>query len=491
MPISMWPNGSLLLRARITVPTIFVSLVGVQSMNARLFSEATRKMLDLEVAMVLDNSGSMAGSRMTNLISAAKCATNILFYTDVDSSKNCNPLAGAPKNENVRIGIVPFTIMVNIGTQFKDEKWLDWNGESTVARLNFDNDDNEDTPFLGPVDRKDLFAQTRTTWQGCVEARISPYDTNDEAPVAPDRAEKLFVPLFTPDGFNGANNTYIDDTEGGTCQRKICTVRTNNGVKYYTVKIGSTTYAETSVSCIPPDPSVISGNNNNGVYNLLSRHELQERLCKYNGETSKNSETNFACPSVPLLPLTNNPTTVTNKINAMVASGSTNIQQGTIWGLHALTDTAPLTEALPRDDAVVKKVLIVMTDGENDPPFLDNDKFNWGTYYSWGFPNDGRLIETPRDWNHNGRLYDDTPIMTSETPIRALMDAKTIAACASAKALNIEVFTIGLSSNNSVKQMLRTCAGDAAHYFFPNSPSELNDTFRNIANQLAQLRLAQ
>jgi Flp pilus assembly pilin Flp len=484
-------KGSLLLRARIVVPTIFVSLVGVQEMPAQLLSEATRKMLDLEVAMVLDNSGSMKGSRMSNLITAAKCATNILFYGEVGQTTACTPVDLTAKNQHVKIGIVPFTIMVNIGTQFKDENWLDWSGESTVSRLNFDDDEDEDTLFLGPVDRKYLFAQTSTSWRGCVEARISPYDTNDEAPEGIDRVEKLFVPLFTPDGLDNTSNSYIDDERGGTCVLRTCSVTTNKGVKSYTIRNGSTVSAPSPVSCIPPDPSKISGDANNGTYNLLSRHELQERMCKYNGSTTNNSTTNYGCPTVSLLPLTNNPTTVLNKIGNMVAAGSTNIQQGTIWGLHALTNTAPLTEALPRNDAAVKKVLIVMTDGENDPPFIDDETFNWGNYYSWGFPNDGRLVEEPKDLNGNGRLYDDTPAMTTETPIRAAMDAKTIAACASAKAMNIEVFTIGLASNDSVKQMLINCSSGSGYSFFPTTPTELNNTFRLIAGQLAQLRIAQ
>ena len=56
------PNGSLFFEAKIAVPTIFVQLVGVPQMTARIHSEATRKKLSIEVAMVLDNSGSMATS---------------------------------------------------------------------------------------------------------------------------------------------------------------------------------------------------------------------------------------------------------------------------------------------------------------------------------------------------------------------------------------------------------------------------------------------
>ena len=197
-PVIDVTKGSLYLSANIKVPTFFVALVGVKEINAKIVAEATRRKSQLEVVMVLDNSGSMAGSRMTNLKSAATCATNILFYGDV--TEKCVPLGGAKKAENVSIGIVPFTVMVNIGTQYKDEPWLDWTGKSEVGRTNFDNDDNEVTHFGGPVDRKLLFANTGTSWAGCVEARKAPYDTTDDEP-STERGEEdtLFVPMFVPD----------------------------------------------------------------------------------------------------------------------------------------------------------------------------------------------------------------------------------------------------------------------------------------------------
>src|SRR5690606_37355257 len=102
-------QGTLRLNASIVVPTAFVSLIGYESVTARLVSEATRKQLNLEVVMVLDNSNSMSSqSRMTNLISAAKCAMNILF------NSNCNSTDSATSNDKVWIGVVPFTMQVKV-----------------------------------------------------------------------------------------------------------------------------------------------------------------------------------------------------------------------------------------------------------------------------------------------------------------------------------------------------------------------------------------
>ncbi|HTN63780.1 MAG TPA: hypothetical protein VL147_19870, partial [Devosia sp.] len=402
------------------------------------------------------------------------------------SDDSCVPVSTTKTVEDVSIGIVPFTVMVNIGTQFKDATWLDWAGKSSVARINFDTQAN----------RKDLFDTTGTTWAGCVEARKSPYDTTDEEPsTIPGKEDTLFVPMFVPDGVSpylikdrwgnvvndaGSRGNYMDDIppdSAKTCPIMTCRVDTKNGSSSYTLTIGTkVTYPK--ASCVPAsDPVWISSTNSGktNTYSLLSRKELQSRVCKYTGVSVSNSKTNAGCPSVPVLPMTEAPKLVLDKISDMVANGSTNIQQGAIWGVHALTHGEPLTQGRVRNDTDVRKALIIMTDGENDPPFYDSD-FNGGDYFSWGFPYDGRLADTRDE-------------VSTETKIRAIQDAKTIAACATAKALGMEVFTIGLSSPAGVKTMLTTCSSGANYAFFPNSPDQLIPTFRNIANQLAPLSI--
>ncbi|MCS6758034.1 MAG: hypothetical protein MO852_02205 [Candidatus Devosia euplotis] len=88
-----------------TVPTVFVSLIGVDTLSARIKSQATRKKLALEVAFVLDNSGPMfytgAGAngtrqRMQFLKDAATCATNILFYDAVETTSVKSRHPGVP-----------------------------------------------------------------------------------------------------------------------------------------------------------------------------------------------------------------------------------------------------------------------------------------------------------------------------------------------------------------------------------------------------------
>ncbi len=509
-------SGTLFLQAHIKVPTAFVQLVGVPSLEARIVSEATRQMLELEVAMVLDNSGSMGQSRrMEYLKEAATCATNILFYDKVNDA--CAPLDTRNPAPNVAISIVPFTIMVNVGPQFSNAAWLDWSGQSPLAKLNFDSDDDDSNVFTGLVDRKKLFEQTKVPWRGCVEARQAPNDTTD---VAPNSAQTKFLPMFSPDTNRFGGNDYISDLgnlsiTSGRCEINQCirTVRQTDcrslfGYAYcngtttttYSRQVGNTTTAPSS-SCIGTNWTQAEETQSaitNGVmttvstFSPLSRRELQERLCKYNGTTvtdSRGSGPNALCPEVAVLPLSHSPAAVLNRIAGMRADGSTNIQQGAMWGVHALSPSEPLTEGLLNTNAAVSKNLIIMTDGSNDPDWLAYDRSDNGTnaYITWGFRKDGRLADTDGIPNNENEYA----AFNTEAKMISAMDAKTLATCATAKAADMKVFTIGLSSPNAqATNVLTNCSSGEGYAYFPQTPAELKDVFRRIAAQLAQLRLA-
>jgi len=237
-PVVDVTNGTLTLEAELTVKTIFVSLVGVPELKARVKSQATRKKLALEVAFVLDNSGSMsytgAGAngtrqRMQFLKDAANCATYTLFYDAVETKSNapdsCVNTATAKKVENVRLAVVPFTMFVNVGAGNSSAAWIDKTGASVTSNDNFDTDDDETTlpgspPASAVPNRLTLFGRTGVAWRGCVEARphiktgstSNEYlDTDDTAPVG---SNTLYVPLLSPDIADGlgAANDYLTDS---------------------------------------------------------------------------------------------------------------------------------------------------------------------------------------------------------------------------------------------------------------------------------------
>lgn len=239
-------NGSLLLTAQMTVPTIFVRLLGFNSLTAAILSEATRKKLELEIVMVLDNSGSMKDySRMSSLKEAATCATNILFFDRVNNDTTCTPASGSQQLENVKIGIVPFTTYVNVGASNATKPWIDsvgtlpntlgltvppLTGASPISNDNFFTatpNFKSTNKFTDPVNRLALYDQiTNDKWRGCVEARPhtssgsnpTEFLDTDDTPAGLGNPATKYVPLFAPDmpdtlqASGTALNNYVNDS---------------------------------------------------------------------------------------------------------------------------------------------------------------------------------------------------------------------------------------------------------------------------------------
>ena len=123
------------------IDTAFVKLLGVKQMPIRTTAQVRWGFRTLEVALALDNTGSMA---QKNKITELKAAVKLLLGTLKANSK-------AP--DDTKIAIIPFNTVVNIGTTFKDKPWVAYN--STI---------------------------TATNWGGCVADRDQPNDVKDTTP---------------------------------------------------------------------------------------------------------------------------------------------------------------------------------------------------------------------------------------------------------------------------------------------------------------------
>src|SRR5579871_3678801 len=73
--------GKIDIAATLTVPTAFVQLVGIHSITAHLSSEATQGSKNLEVSVALDNTGSMSGQKISELISATNTLIDLVVQT--------------------------------------------------------------------------------------------------------------------------------------------------------------------------------------------------------------------------------------------------------------------------------------------------------------------------------------------------------------------------------------------------------------------------
>jgi Flp pilus assembly protein TadG len=96
--------GRVQLAATSQVPTNLIGIMGFDTIDFNSVAESVIGSQSLEIVMVLDNSGSMSGSKISDLRTAAKNLTNTMFASQAGS----NILS-------VKMGIVPFAGLVNVG----------------------------------------------------------------------------------------------------------------------------------------------------------------------------------------------------------------------------------------------------------------------------------------------------------------------------------------------------------------------------------------
>jgi Mg-chelatase subunit ChlD len=309
--------------------TAFLPVAGIEEMPLDLESEVVMTSGNFEVALALDNTGSM---EERNKIGALKEAANelvdILYEEDGAESR-------------VKMALVPFTTTVNIrGAAFKPE-WLDPMGAGLGEEHQFDSFDRE-------VNRLDIFAGFSagrrgpdglpTAWKGCVEAREGGLDVEDTEPGA-DPVTR-WTPYLAPDGADGGSgpsyaraNSYLrDEDDRGSALERMRDVE-----KYFPPRV---------------------------------RRSFSDTVGP-----------NISCRN-PIIELTNDRERMRAAINGMETGGNTHIPEGLAWGWRVLSPEEPFNQGAKYDNTKTQKALVLLSDGANTVPT---------TYSSYGFLADGRL----------------------------------------------------------------------------------------------------
>jgi|APMI01.1.fsa_nt_gi Flp pilus assembly protein TadG len=184
-------DGTVTTRVSVTQPWIFAKLTGSTGTSNAVTSQAIRGSGKLEVALVLDTTGSMAGAKIAGLQSAATALTDTLYAVPDAANR-------------IKIGVVPFAQYVNVGTIYKGAKWLTstadvkgptscwdeypnatYSNPYTVNQTCYSDGSPYDCSYTAyatvnygaPVQ---VCGSWTSTWQGCVGSRNYPTDLKDE-----------------------------------------------------------------------------------------------------------------------------------------------------------------------------------------------------------------------------------------------------------------------------------------------------------------------
>jgi Flp pilus assembly protein TadG len=163
------------------VPTTITQLIGHKTIKVAATSQVTWGVAKkVEIALVLDNTGSMSRSGKIDALIAAS-------HQFIDMMKKVARNPG-----DVKVAIVPFDTNVNVGTGYKDMPWIDWSNMVAGSSSGVENDDDDDTRYD--------FRDAKENWNGCVIDRAQPNDVLDTAPTAAASypAENCTLSAITP-----------------------------------------------------------------------------------------------------------------------------------------------------------------------------------------------------------------------------------------------------------------------------------------------------
>ncbi|RUU12304.1 TadE/TadG family protein [Mesorhizobium sp. USDA-HM6] len=506
----------------------------------------------LEVAMVLDNSGSMStkgsgtGQKRIDLLKqAAKQLVDTLAQQAAQIKQIDKP---------VQFSLVPFAASVNVGPDNDNAAWMDVYGLSPIANENFDwstlnaagkyaektngiwykkgtgwgteegqalsrfslyRDMKVVTSHERIVGSKrvvcDQYRSNNTcershneydyndtygpfaSWQGCVEVRPYPYNVDD-----------------TP-ASGGPNNTGIGVGDPATMFVPM----------FAPDEPGNHWYVTQDPDELPPKTYGAANSWWNDDPSSTTGKTRQSNMAKYFMPRPMNAPVlgagagpNYSCTTTPITPLTD----VTNvdglaaikaAIDLMVPNGNTNVPEGMAWGWRTVSSAAPFTGGRPETERGNDKVVIVLTDGENTYSTVNPDPAgNKSTYAAYGYTGVG-YNGTSVTRLFGGTSSDIGQFNYSSSNYTSALNEQMAKLCDNAKAANIMVMTVALDMSSTdagdkkAMEALKTCSSDSRFRKDPADPSKpaklfwnatgatLSNNFKEIANELSNLRVVE
>jgi len=324
--LSLSAGNELNLTAELEKPTLLMQVAGIETVAAKVDSASLLSSeTPLDIALVLDRTGSMAGQNMTDLINATRGLINDLDTGDRD----------------IRISIVPFSDYVNIGVNGLPASLLD-------------------LPVSGAFGSDVVCEMENVSTSGC---------TSGSSASSSSSASASSSGGCTTTGTATCSTSSTTTTSSGTTTVVTSSSSSSSGGSTMSwTDVMTTSFG--GFCTISPDPQESSGSLVEECTPVRPDENwygcIGSRSAPYNVTAAFANEKfplvyNRTC-GVPMVPLTRNLVDARRTIDSLTASGSTYIPAGLQWGWRALDESPPfaVTSAGQRN-----KLLILMTDGQN------------------------------------------------------------------------------------------------------------------------------
>ncbi|HET7084255.1 MAG TPA: TadE/TadG family type IV pilus assembly protein [Rhizomicrobium sp.] len=463
-------NGSVVITASDTMPTVLMKIAGITSLPVTASSNVVWGQSKLWVALVLDNSGSMSqGDANGTKMAALKSASAQLLTVLQNAARNPG---------DVQAGIVPFTNVVKVGAGNVAASWLDWSDwdaapkdSSGVTITDAYVIPKSSLPFSAYGPKDDCpFVTTTTKNNKTTVAEDSPFGfdcqknpNNNSGNVAANNGKSPIPPsgLICPTANSAAfGNDHLARYYNGCWSSTAVagsTIQVSSGANATCGGFSNSNCSCNNNVCTTQKwTHVWVPNNHNSwsgcVTDRTQDYDIQNTQPSGNasGITAANPT---SCVAASVTPLGYNWATLNSQITAMNPGGSTNQAIGVAHGWQMLTPGDPYaTPAVPTNTA---RYLILLSDGLNTQD-------RW-----WG---DGSTEGTQQD---------------------ADIDTRENDTCDAAKHDGVIIYTIFLDIGNAhgSSAPLRNCATDSSKYFDLTSTSTVVSTFNQIAQQITNVRV--
>ena len=463
------------------VSTTLLAVLGIQEMPVRVraVAEAGETVPKaVEVLLVLDNTGSMAGSRMSSLKTAARNFVQIVYGED-------------QQRENFAMGMLPYNIVVNVGRHVMRTK------PSMIKKSDFP----EAEPFFQWF--LDKSPSTPLSWKGCLFSSTTKQSLSNDIDVIDDgtydmgktmpgengmpKLEPYLYPPITVNSFDSVNNRYKmgADRNEALILANYPSLRPEL-IRHYGNNICSDIAGTEQRLCTDARLDTVIDPNRLPNYANWPAAKLYGHK---SGQSKTGPSPNYECPAEAMLVDYNRSKQslinyINNENEALPNIGTVHTPAMT-WAYRMMMRTDVFPRTAP-DDIPVERVVVFMTDGNFDSrddgrtPSGGGNKL-YDTAYNSYKTYEHRLVTTS---NNRNNMLGAMPIRFNKT-------------CQAMKADGIEIYTIAFalgnnSDGNKTREMFRTCSSNRnTHFFEATDGTDLDSAFQTIAMELVDLHLTE
>ncbi|MBS0385234.1 MAG: pilus assembly protein TadG [Proteobacteria bacterium] len=505
------PDGTYQVQASAPMAMSLAALVSNHDWTIGVTSQAVQSGVNLEVSLVLDTTGSMAGQKIidmrnaaTNLVNTVVRAQQTPFYSK---------LALVPFSVGVDVGSYASSVRGNItsGTSITNATWRNGAAKNVTAAVRsgttititsaahgFANGDTVYITGVGGITQLNnkrwvVSGVTLNTYNVTGVSGSTTFTSGGSATKCLTSACEVVV-TSNSHGLANGDYAYITGVNGMTQINNAAntawlvanpTVNTfvlsgTNGPTFSNYTSGGTAYCTRYGCQYLRFTSQTGGTRVFGVTTCASERTGGNAFndaapsATYLGMNYSVGSDNPCPTGNTIVPLTTNTTALNAQINALQAANSTAGHIGTAWGWYMLSPNFSYLWPAASQPAAYNapstlKIMVLMTDGAYNTSYCN-----------------GVISQLSGSGSGSTSNHINCNSANGDSPTQAL------ALCSAMKAQGVIIYTVGfdLQGDQNAISLLTNCATDPSHFYNAATGTDLQSAFQSIANQITQLRIS-